>query len=144
MRFQVPQFIEVEDKIFGPLTLKQFIYLAGGAGLSFVIYMIVGSLVFSFIPIVIILGASAALAFYKVNQKPLILVVEAAFKYWFGSKLFIWRKEEKPAPKSTEEAVEQAKKYTGISVPKIADSKLKDLSWSLDIKESIYSDRNQR
>jgi hypothetical protein len=38
MRFQVPQFIEVEDKIFGPLTVKQFIYLAGGAGLVFILY----------------------------------------------------------------------------------------------------------
>src|SRR3989338_737591 len=27
MQFQVPQFIEVEDKIFGPLTLKQFFYV---------------------------------------------------------------------------------------------------------------------
>ncbi len=33
MRFEVPQFIDVEDKIFGPFTFKQFLYLAGGAGL---------------------------------------------------------------------------------------------------------------
>ncbi|TSC80302.1 MAG: hypothetical protein G01um101429_152 [Parcubacteria group bacterium Gr01-1014_29] len=31
-QFQVPQFIEVEDKIFGPLTTKQFFYLLGGGG----------------------------------------------------------------------------------------------------------------
>ena len=40
MRFQVPQFIEVEDKIFGPLTLKQFIYLAGAGGLVFVLWRV--------------------------------------------------------------------------------------------------------
>ncbi|MEN9524352.1 MAG: hypothetical protein RL536_421, partial [Candidatus Parcubacteria bacterium] len=34
--------------------------------------------------------------------------------------------------------------YASIFVPKISDSKLKDLSWSLDIKESVYSDRKQR
>ena len=38
MRFQVPQFIDIEDKIFGPLTFKQFVYLAGGGGLAFLIY----------------------------------------------------------------------------------------------------------
>ena len=38
MRFQTPQFIEIEDRIFGPLTLKQFIYLAGSAGLAFLFY----------------------------------------------------------------------------------------------------------
>jgi hypothetical protein len=29
MQFRVPQFIDIEDKLFGPLTFKQFIYLAG-------------------------------------------------------------------------------------------------------------------
>ena len=37
-QYQVPQFIEIEDKIFGPLTLKQFIYLAGGGGLCLVFF----------------------------------------------------------------------------------------------------------
>lgn len=145
MRFQVPQFIEVEDKIFGPLTLKQFIYLAGGAGLSFVVYLILGNLLFSAIPIIIILGMSAGLAFFKVNTKPLINVVEAAFKYWFGGKLYIWKKTEKPASTETPaELVQQAKSYAGVTVPKISDSKLKDLTWSLDIKESIYSNNEQK
>ena len=29
-------------------------------------------------------------------------------------------------------------------VPKVSGSKLKDLTWSLDIKESLYSDKNQK
>src|SRR3989344_563617 len=94
MRYQVPQFIEVEDKIFGPLTLKQFIYLAGGAGLSFVVYRIIGSFIVSAIPIILILSFSAALAFYKINNKPFIYIIEAAFKYLFSNKLYIWKKEE--------------------------------------------------
>jgi hypothetical protein len=93
---------------------------------------------------VIVLGGSVALAFYRVNSKPLILVVEAAFRYWFGGKLYIWKKEDKIQPKTEAEAVKQARSYAGVNVPKISDSKLKDLSWSLDIKESIYSDRTQR
>jgi hypothetical protein len=141
MRYQVPQFIEVEDKIFGPLTLKQFIYLAGGAGLSFVIYRLIPSLIFSFIPIAIVMGFSAALAFYKINNKPLINVVEAAFKYYVSSKLFIWKKVPK---QKTSNPVQEAKEYAGIMVPKMSDSKLKDLSWSLDIKESMYTNRNQK
>ena len=71
MRFQVPQFIDIEDKIFGPLTIKQFIYIAGGAGLSFIL--------FRFLPLIltiplalIVIGMSIALAFYQINNKPLI------------------------------------------------------------------------
>src|SRR3989344_5659830 len=142
MRFQVPQFIEVEDKIFGPLTLKQFIYLAGGAGLSFVIYQSLGSLVLAFLPIVIIMSFSSALAFYRINNKPFIFVVEAAFKYYFSHKLYIWKKGENA--KALSKSDSEAKQYASVMVPKISDSKLKDLTWSLDIKESMYTDRNQK
>ncbi len=141
MQYQVPQFIEVEDKIFGPLTLKQFIYLAGGAGLSFVVYQLLPSIILSFIPILIIMAFSAALAFYRINNKPFIFVVEAAFKYFVSTKLYIWKKEPN---KKTDNAVQEAKEYAGIMVPKISDSKLKDLTWSLDIKESMYTNKNQK
>ena len=30
MKFQVPQFIETEEKIIGPFTVKQFIFIAIG------------------------------------------------------------------------------------------------------------------
>ena len=120
MRFQVPQFIEVEDKIFGQLTLKQFIYLAGGAGLSFVIYRIFNSFLWAFIPAVIILGFSAMLAFYKVNNKPFIYVVEAAFKYFFASKLYIWKKVDNKVVGKSPSDEEELKKYASVMVPKIS------------------------
>jgi hypothetical protein len=144
MRFQVPQFIEVEDKIFGPLTLKQFIYLAGGGGLSFMVYVFLKSLFLAALPIIIIMSISALFAFYKVNNKSFVSLVESAFKYYTGDKLFIWKKEEKAKPKTADAALKDAKNYATVMVPKISDSKLKDLTWSLDIKESMYSNRNQR
>jgi len=141
MRYQVPQFIEVEDKIFGSISLKQFIYLAGGGGLSFIIFRFLPSIIYSFIPIAIVISFSCALAFYRVNNKPFINVVEAAFKYYTSAKLFIWKK----VPNSkADNPVQEAKEYAGIMVPKISDSKLKDLTWSLDIKESMYTNKNQK
>jgi len=151
MQFQVPQFIEIEDKIFGPFTLKQFIYAAGGAGISFVIYEFVPFIVA--IPIILcILAFSWALGWYKPNGKPFINMMESAFKYFFTSKLYIWKKVDrrpevgkaKTAGEAAAAEAEAAKKYAGIMVPKISDSRLKDLAWSLDIKESMYSDKSQK
>lgn len=142
MRFQVPQFIEVEDKIFGQLTLKQFIYLGGGAGLSFIIYTILNNFLLTIVPAVIIMGTSLALAFIKINNKPFVSIVESAFRYYFGNKLYIWKKEEKKINKKADP--EEQKNYASVMVPKISDSKLKDLTWSLDIKESLYSNKNQK
>jgi hypothetical protein len=144
MRFQVPQFIEVEDKIFGQFTIKQFIYMAGGAGLSFAVYRLIGSFIFSIPIIIVIMAFSAALAFYRINERfPFIYIVEAAFKYVFSNKLYIWKKMENK--KVNEDNTDQEiKKYASVMVPKISDSKLKDLTWSLDIKESMYTNKNQK
>ena len=132
MRFQVPQFIEVEDKIFGPLTFKQFVYVAGGIGISVVLFILLPKFIAIIISVPILIFA-AALAFYKVNDKPFINVVEAFVKYTLTSKLYIWKKEEKvPEAKKTLEKKEIEQVY----VPKLSDSKLKELTWSLDIKEN--------
>jgi len=98
MRYQVPQFIDVEDKIFGPLTIKQFIYIAGGVGLSFVIWQILPAIIAVFL-ILPVAGLSLGLAFYKVNSKPLINTIEHAVKYSSGSKLYLWDTDRKSAKK---------------------------------------------
>ncbi len=135
MQFQVPQFIDVEDKIFGPLTLKQFIYLAGGAGASAALYVYLPFKILAILLVLPIAAFSLALAFYKMNNKPFIDVVQSAFYYVIGGKLYIWKqKEKKPESKSAGE-IEGMKSM--LTVPKISESKLKDLSWSLDIKENV-------
>ena len=137
MRYQVPQFIEIEDKIFGPLTLNQFIYMAGGAGISFVIYVFLNNIMLALIPIAAVMGISSALAFFKMNNRPLVAVVESAFHYFVGNKLYIWKKVDPVPAQTTAAAAEDARKYASIMVPKISDSKLKDLSWSLDVQEKM-------
>ena len=134
MRFQVPQFIEVEDKIFGPLTFKQFVYLAGGGGVCV--------LLLTFFPkfIAILLCApvaalAGALAFYRVNDKPFIEFVEAFITYNFTHKLYIWKKEEKPI-NNKQNLINNQKPIQQVYVPKLSDSKLRELTWSLDIKEN--------
>ena len=133
--FLVPQFIEVEDKIFGPLTLKEFLYLGGGIGMAVVLFIFVPFKIIS-IPLALVAVAfSLALSFYKVNGKPFANTLEAAFYYWGGSKLYIWKKVDKKPTNKPEEIVQQARSM--VSVPKLSVSKLKDLTWSLDIKESM-------
>lgn len=129
MRFQVPQFIEVEDKIFGPFTLKQFVYLAGGAGAVVACFSFLPKILALFISAPIAL-LSLALTFVKINNKPFIYVIEAFFKYYIGEKLYIWKKQEiRPDPKKQTSSAPQ------IFVPKLSDSKLKDLSWGITVRK---------
>ncbi|MDQ3014803.1 MAG: PrgI family protein [bacterium] len=133
MKFQVPQFIEVEDKIFGPLTIKQFVYLAGGGGLSIVIYLFSPSFFIGALLIAPVIGFSLALAFLKVNNRNFIVVLENAFMYVINPKLYIWKNEPK-APVSAKENVSES---APAFIPKLSNSKLKDLTWSLDTKETL-------
>ena len=78
---------------------------------------------------------SLALAFYKINNQPFIKIVESALKYISSPRLYLWKKSKpKPGPVKTE-----IKKGTPpqIYIPKLTQNKLKDLAWSLDIKEKI-------
>ncbi len=131
MRFAVPQFIDVEDKIFGPLTFRQFVYLAGGGGLAFIAYKLIPSF-FGFLAALPIAGFAFALAFVRVNEKPFINIVESAVTYAFSDKLYIWKheKSEKKKPVATpDEAEARRMQY----LPKISESKLHDIAWGLDV-----------
>jgi len=142
MRFQVPQFIEVEDKIFGPLTITQFIYLAGGFGFLGAMWLM--------LPLwaAVILGGpvalfSVALAFYTVNERPLITILEHAFQYYINHKLYIWNKQNRTPESVAKNAAERAEDPS-VFVPAATANRIKDLAWSLDIKESMYTDRLQQ
>ena len=135
MQYQVPQFIEVEDKIVGQLTLKQFLYLAGGIGGSVALFLYVPYKLVSILLILPLVVFSLALAFYKINNKPFIDTVQASFYYFLSDKLYLWKKVDK---KPISQIIAQAQGIkSAINVPKMSDSKLKDLTWSLVIKESL-------
>jgi hypothetical protein len=133
MQFKVPQFLEIEDKIFGPFTFKEFAYLAGGAGICFVLYKLIG-LLWGAIPILLVAGFVLMLTFYKPNNKPFINMVEAIFKYTLQSKLYIWKRRtisQKESAQNAEVARQEAE--PAFRAPRLSGSKLRDLAWSLDV-----------
>lgn len=134
MQFQVPQFIEVEDKIFGPLTFKQFVYLAGGAGAGYLLWRVLP--IYIAAPLIAgVVGLGAALAFFKYNGQPFILAIEHGFYYFTRSKLYLWSNELRDSKKAEVAAV--VPNATTLYVPKLSENRLHELAWSLDIKERI-------
>jgi hypothetical protein len=130
MEFKVPQFLEIEDKIFGPFTFRQFVYLVGGGGLCFIIYRAVG-FYFGIIPIILIGGFAGALTFYRPNNKPFINMLESVFKYAFQDKLYIWKRS-KNVTKGTQIDDNKAS-YQVQNGSRLNTNKLRDLAWSLDV-----------
>jgi hypothetical protein len=134
MRYQVPQFIEIEDKIVGPLTITQFVFLAGGFGFLVALWLILP------LWLAILLGGPVAvfglaLAFYKVNDRPFIMVLQHGLQYALNHKLYIWDKDRTQSSSQKKPALLEEENDPAQFVPAATASKIKDLAWSLDVRE---------
>ncbi len=90
MRFQVPQFIETEEKIIGPFTVKQFVFVAIGGAILFLLWFAVSPGVFIFLAIpvgAIFLG----LALIKISEMPFYMYIFHFVNYLFNPKKYIYK-----------------------------------------------------
>ena len=146
MQFQVPQFLDVEDKIIGPFTIKQFLYIAGGLGFGYLSWRYIPYLGWPVAGGMV--GLGAALAFYKYNAHPFIYTIEAAAKYIRATRLYVWKRREKEAEKILDlNNFKPIKHASGLLGGK-TDSKLNDLTWGIDITkdsevetQKVHSDK---
>src|SRR3989344_5500631 len=127
MQFKVPQFLDIEDKIFGPFTFKEFVYLAGGAGLCFILYKMLG-LILGAIPILAVAGLAIALARYRPNNKPFINMIEAGFTYLIQRKIYIWKRRQSKAGVKEPDKVMVEKNINRDTI-RLSGNKLRDLAW---------------
>ena len=132
-QFQVPQYINIEDRIIGPLTLKQFLYLAGGAAIVLIAWFFLNAFLFvlAVVPVAILSGA---MAFLKINGLPFSTVLINGISFYMKPRLYIWKRA--PIKKITAPKPGEAGEVP-LKTPSLTESKLSDLSWSLDIKEKL-------
>jgi len=90
MQYQVPQFIETEDKVVGPFSIRQFAYVGIAAVLSGVCYFLVQTWLFAIIALLLI-GGSLALSFVKINGRPLIKIAISAFNFYWKPQRYVWK-----------------------------------------------------
>ena len=137
MQFRVPQFIDMEDKIIGPLTLKQFGYIVGACGVSFIIWTFVPIRILAVLIIIPVAGLFLALAFIRYNNRSFGELLESAFDYYTNPKVYTWKK---PAPvmttneKKIDDLVVDTTKEMIIS--KTNKDRLRDLSLGLDVLDT--------
>lgn len=93
MRFTIPQFIEYEAKIVGPLTFRQFIFVGIAGAICFVLYIIAPFFVF-LLSLFILGGGALAFAFFKIGGRSLPAILGNFLKFNLSPKIYIWRKKE--------------------------------------------------
>jgi hypothetical protein len=133
MLFNVPQFIDIEDKIVGPLTAKQLGWLAMGAVILFVLWTYLDFQAF-IIAAIIVGGIFGALAFYRPFGQPLIQFIFSTVLFTSRPKLYVWKRFS-----DTMEGIGKKKNKEKISIQRnqrktIDNEKLKEISDMLDMK----------
>ncbi|MFA5714161.1 MAG: hypothetical protein WC998_00290 [Candidatus Paceibacterota bacterium] len=104
MQYRVPQFIEHEAKILGPLNIKQSLMVGGSLAACFFLYFMVGQTNFFLFLIIaaFITGGALAISFTKIEGLELPTVIKNWINYNVNPKIFLWRRKQSPVYLSTE------------------------------------------
>ena len=111
-QFMVPQFIDVEDKVIGSLSVRQFIILLVDFGLVFAVYKLFDFSLFLFSSIIIVV-VGFVFAFVKINGAPFHYFLLNLLQTLKRQPLRVWNKIEEnqedivPIYKAEEAAVRQ-------------------------------------
>jgi len=130
MRFIVPQFIDIEPKIIGPITPRQFLILVFTGGLIFICYKLSDFTLFVIEAIILfILGGT--FAFLKINGQPVHYFLLHLLQTLRKPKLRVWCKEGK-VPK---EVVLKEKKEKAEEIaprPPLSSRRLSEIALLVD------------
>lgn len=135
MHYSVPQFIEVEDKIIGPLTMRQFLWLLAGGGVIFILYFMLKFGAWLFLAF-LIGGVFIALAFVRIYNMPLYMFFVSFARFSLMPRIFIWQKKQEGPIKEIPErtAFETAMKAPPPQKPRPQSGRIRALAWQLNVK----------
>ncbi len=128
----VPSDIDVEDKILGPFTLKQFIYLLIGTMAVFIIYTIFKKVLILFVilslPVVLL---TIAFVFYKFNEQPFEQFIASFIAFYMNPSKRIWNRDTTLADIGIIPEEERKTELTEMPKKK-STSRLDELAYMLD------------
>lgn len=130
MLFNIPQFIDKEDKIVGPLTAKQLGWMFGAGTVLLVLWNILDTSAF-IVASVFVAGIFGALAFYQPNNQPLVSFIFSSVRFMLHPKMYVWRRIPEKITKSvkTQREADVAKENRVVN-----NDKIEEISRLLDLK----------
>ena len=128
MQFRVPQFLERQPLIIGPLAFKQSLYF-GVAILMLVFIHSIAPFPIFLICAVVLISMAFGLAFIKIEGIPLPEVITQSFGFILSPKMYLWQKKENLRPvkfiaKKQEEEKEEPLRVAPKSILKKLHSKV--------------------
>ena len=134
MQFAVPQFTDVEDKLIGPLTLKQFFMLLATGGIDLFFWSILHFSIFFFFFAIPVALLGLGLAFGKYNGRPMYVYLGSFISFFSKPQARIFRREEPDGIIQVVPKPKQITAQTDSNALEPAESRLRKLAYLLDQK----------
>ena len=128
-QFVVPQFIDVENKIIGPISVRQFLILLGTGLAIFLCYELFSFWLFA-ISGVFLIAIGGTFAFVKINGQMFHIFVLLLIQTLRRPNLKVWQHQEYEKPR----ALKKKKAKEEVTAPKeeVGSSRLTELSLMVD------------
>jgi hypothetical protein len=131
MQFKVPQNIDLQDKVIGPMTMIQFLYVLGGGVADYLLFIAIGSGVVFWVLAIPIALIALALAFLKIQEQPLSHFITAGLVYYNRPKQRRWQRSGSNV--MTVRDLPQTKKKVVMPTKRVVTkSELEKLAYTLD------------
>lgn len=126
-QFLVPQFIDVEDKIIGPITTRQFVLVLIAILLTFLFYKFLAFAYFV-VAAILTIGSFATLAFARINGRPIHFFLLNFLQTAKRPGLRVWNRDAYVSAVKYVESGVNAKKEVIVKKDPVSGSRLRDLT----------------
>jgi hypothetical protein len=136
MQFSVPQFVDIENKIIGPITVRQFILMAIAVAIIFFAFKYLDRGAFILVTILAV-GVFGVLAFVKVNGRPFHFFLLSVLQAVKSPAIRVWKKESIPVQTAAKgkAPIKDVPQITYVKIlreKEAARSRISDLSLLVD------------
>lgn len=131
-QYNIPQFVDSEDKIIGPITIRQFAVLAIGVVIGGFLWYFKPNIPIFIVTMIPVIVASITFAFIKINGQNFDIFLTNVSIYILKPKLFLWSRDIDPN-RSVIKTTIQKKKASFIRDKKeYSQSRVDEVAWTLD------------
>jgi hypothetical protein len=132
-QYNIPQFVDSEDKIFGPVTIRQFAVLAIGVVIGgFLWYFLQSNIAIFFLAVAPVVAATFAFAFLKVNGQNFDIFLTNIVIYIIKPTLFLWSRDIDPTRSVIKMTIQKKKASYMREKNEYSQSRVEEVAWTLD------------
>lgn len=133
LQYNIPQFVDIEDKIIGPISLRQFAFLVIGAVAIGFLWAFKPNVVFFAIMTVPVVLISIAFAFVKINGRDFMDFTGSMIGYFLKNNMYLWKREISNEPPVIKTTVQKSKVHKRNTEQKeYNQSRVEEMAWVLD------------